>query len=568
MKRENLTLSKYFYSNKNMFFIRIISDIIAAISMVIWSLFMKGLADVAMKGNLSEIRNLILFGIFFLIFFFVVNNFQCYCNRNFIRKVNCQVKIDVFNAILSKDINDFNETNSGKYISILNNDINSIQENYFSNIPIIIENIITFLVATIALFVYEPLIAIVTLILACVPMIIPMIVGKKISDQQKKYFDFLEIYNTKIKDIFNGFEIVKSFNAENETKKLYKGSAYDVEDSRYDFKKSQDTSIIVQYTLNYLSGIIQLLFSIYLVLMGKITLGIFLGTMQISNYVTNPIRQASGQLVNLKSMKSIKLKIEQILNESNESNVKRQSLIKSTPIKIKNLNFGYDDKNLVLKNINFTFEKGKKYAIVGNSGSGKSTLVKLIMKYYEDYDGEIIIDKQNLKSIDKSDLCDKFAMIHQRVIIFDDTLKNNITMFKEYSNEDILEAINDSALQDLIESLPNGLDTKVQESGKNFSGGEQQRISIARAFLKNTSVIMLDEATSNLDNETGSKIENITIEKDNLTAIVVTHKLVKNILIKYDCIIALNHGEISEYGSFDELMNNKGYFYSLYTVNN
>ncbi|MBS5825127.1 MAG: ABC transporter ATP-binding protein [Clostridium argentinense] len=568
MKRENLTLSKYFYSNKNMFFILIISDIIAAISMVIWSLFMKGLADVAMKGNLSEIRNLILFGIFFLIFFFVVNNFQCYCNRNFIRKVNCQVKIDVFNAILSKDINDFNETNSGKYISILNNDINSIQENYFSNIPIIIENIITFLVATIALFVYEPLIAIVTLILACVPMIIPMIVGKKISDQQKKYFDFLEIYNTKIKDIFNGFEIVKSFNAENETKKLYKGSAYDVEDSRYDFKKSQDTSIIVQYTLNYLSGIIQLLFSIYLVLMGKITLGIFLGTMQISNYVTNPIRQASGQLVNLKSMKSIKLKIEQILNESNESNVKRQSLIKSTPIKIKNLNFGYDDKNLVLKNINFTFEKGKKYAIVGNSGSGKSTLVKLIMKYYEDYDGEIIIDKQNLKSIDKSDLCDKFAMIHQRVIIFDDTLKNNITMFKEYSNEDILEAINDSALQDLIESLPNGLDTKVQESGKNFSGGEQQRISIARAFLKNTSVIMLDEATSNLDNETGSKIENITIEKDNLTAIVVTHKLVKNILIKYDCIIALNHGEISEYGSFDELMNNKGYFYSLYTVNN
>ena len=186
MKRENLTLSKYFYSNKNMFFILIISDIIAAISMVIWSLFMKGLADVAMKGNLSEIRNLILFGIFFLIFFFVVNNFQCYCNRNFIRKVNCQVKIDVFNAILSKDINDF----SGKYISILNNDINSIQENYFSNIPIIIENIITFLVATIALFVYEPLIAIVTLILACVPMIIPMIVGKKISDQQKNILIF------------------------------------------------------------------------------------------------------------------------------------------------------------------------------------------------------------------------------------------------------------------------------------------------------------------------------------------------------------------------------------------
>jgi len=319
------------------------------------------------------------------------------------------------------------------------------------------------------------------------------------------------------------------------------------------------------------SGIIQLVFSIYLVLTGKITLGVFLGTMQISNYVTNPIRQVSGQLVNLKSIKFIKLKIEQILNESNEfkeSKINGQSLIRSMPIKIENLNFRYDDDNLVLNNINFIFEEGKKYAIVGNSGSGKSTLVKLIMKYYDNYEGKIIIGEQELRSVDKASLCNKFSMIHQRVIIFDDTLKNNITMFKDYENEDILKAINDSALQSLIEDLPQGLETKVQESGNNFSGGEQQRISIARAFLKNTSVMILDEVTSNLDNETGRKIEKIIIEKSNLTAIVVTHKLVENVLTKYDCIIALNHGEICEYGSFDELMNNKGYFYSLYTVNN
>jgi len=571
VKRKNLSLSKYFYSNKKIFFILIISDILAALSMVIWSLFMKGLADIAIEGNLKGITSLIIFGFFFLVSFFVVNKFKCYCNRSFIRKVNTAIKTDVFNAILYKDINEFNETNSGKYISILNNDINSIQGNYFSNIPSIIENIITFLVASVTLFIYEPLIAIVTLILACIPMLIPIILGKKISGQQKKYFDFLEIYNNKIKDIFNGFEVIKSFNAESQTKKLYKNSNYNVENSRYNFSKSKDMLIIIQYTLNYVSGIIQLVFSIYLVLTGKITLGVFLGTMQISNYVTNPIRQVSGQLVNLKSIKFIKLKIEQILNESNEfkeSKINGQSLIRSMPIKIENLNFRYDDDNLVLNNINFIFEEGKKYAIVGNSGSGKSTLVKLIMKYYDNYEGKIIIGEQELRSVDKASLCNKFSMIHQRVIIFDDTLKNNITMFKDYENEDIFKAINDSALQSLIEDLPQGLDTKVQESGNNFSGGEQQRISIARAFLKNTSVMILDEVTSNLDNETGRKIEKIIIEKSNLTAIVVTHKLVENILTKYDCIIALNHGEICEYGSFDELMNNKGYFYSLYTVNN
>lgn len=568
MKNNKITLSTYFYSNLKVFLPLIISDILSAISMVIWSLFMKGLADVAMQGSLNGITNLILLGTFFLIFFFLINNFQCFCNRKFIKNVNTQIKIDIFNAVLSKDINSFNKKNSGKYISILNNDINSIQENYFSNIPVILENIITFTVATIALFVYEPLIAIVTLILSFIPLIIPMIIGKKLSDKQRIFFDFLEKYNAKIKDIFNGFEVIKSFNAENQTKTLYNDLTNNVEDSRYNVSKYQDTSVIVQYTLNYIVGIIQMIFSIYLVLIGKITLGTFLGTMQISNYVTNPIREASRQLVKLKSTKSIKLKIEEILNNSNESNTTGNPLIKCTPIEIHNLNFGYDNEKLVLKNINFKFEQGKKYAIVGNSGSGKSTLVKLIMKYYEEYDGDITIGDQNIKNINKADLCDRFSIIHQRIIMFDDTLRNNITMFKNYNNEEILKVINDSELQNLIKSLPNGLDSIIHESGNNLSGGEQQRISIARAFLKKTSVIILDEATANLDNEISSKIENIIIEKNDLTAIVVTHKLIKKILMKYDCIIVLNHGNIVEYGTFDKLINNKNYFYSLYTINN
>ncbi|MGG7214687.1 ABC transporter ATP-binding protein [Clostridium nigeriense] len=568
MKNNKITLSTYFYSNLKVFLPLIISDILSAISMVIWSLFMKGLADVAMQGSLNGITNLILLGTFFLVFFFLINNFQCFYNRKFIKNVNTQIKIDIFYAVLSKDINNFNKKNSGKYISILNNDINSIQENYFSNIPVILENIITFAVATIALFVYEPLIAIVTLILSFIPLIIPMIIGKKLSDKQRIFFDFLEKYNAKIKDIFNGFEVIKSFNAENQTKTLYNDLTNNVEDSRYNVSKYQDTSVIVQYTLNYIVGIIQMIFSIYLVLIGKITLGTFLGTMQISNYVTNPIREASRQLVKLKSTKSLKLKIEEILNNSNESNTAGNPLIKCTPIEIHNLNFRYDNEKLVLKNINFKFEQGKKYAIVGNSGSGKSTLVKLIMKYYEEYDGDITIGDQNIKNINKADLCDRFSIIHQRIIMFDDTLRNNITMFKNYSNEEILKVINDSELQNLMKSLPNGLDSIIHESGNNLSGGEQQRISIARAFLKKTSVIILDEATANLDNEISSKIENIIIEKNDLTAIVVTHKLIKKILMKYDCIIVLNHGSIVEYGTFDELINNKNYFYSLYTINN
>lgn len=570
MKNKKIKLSKYFYSNSITFLFLILSNIGTAMALVLWSLFMKELADVALDGNVGEIKNLLIGGIVFLIFYFIVNNLQYYFRRSFLQKVNCQLKTDIFNSILFKNINDFNASNSAKYISILNNDVVTIENNYFNTIPDIIEDLITFTIATIALFVYEPLIAIMALTLSFIPMTIPLICGKKISKKQSIHLNFLEIYNGKIKDIFNGFEVIKSFNADNEAKKLHNASIQNVENSRFDFKSTQNMSLVTQYCLTYAVGVVQLVFSIYLVLIGKITFGVFLGTMQISNYVNNPIREASRQLIDLKSIKSIKLKIEEILNEPNKSGTIQNTgnnLKNPTPIKLLNLNFGYDDKNLVLKNINFTFEKGKKYALVGNSGSGKSTLAKLLMKYYDNYDGEIFIDSQNIKSIDKESLNNNFSMIHQRVILFDDSLKNNITMFKSYSDDAINATITYSGLEDLIKELPNGLNTKVNESGNNFSGGQQQRISIARAFLKNTSVMILDEATSSLDNKMAMKIENIVLKKDNLTAIVVTHKLVESTLKKYDYIIALNHGKIVEFGSFDELMNNKKYFYSLYTIN-
>lgn len=139
-------------------------------------------------------------------------------------------------------------------------------------------------------------------------------------------------------------------------------------------------------------------------------------------------------------------------------------------------------------------------------------------------------------------------------------------MFHNYSDEDVEVVIKNAGLDELVKALPKGINSKVNENGNNFSGGEQQRISIARALLKNTSVMLLDEATSSLDNNLAMQIENLILEKKELTAIVVTHKLIESILKKYDCIITLNHGQVVECGSFHELMNNKRYFYSLFTI--
>lgn len=219
-----------------------------------------------------------------------------------------------------------------------------------------------------------------------------------------------------------------------------------------------------------------------------------------------------------------------------------------------------------MDNINLTLEKNKKYAIVGESGSGKSTLIKLLMRYYNDYSGSILIDNNDLKSIYSSDLYKNISMIQQNVFMFDDSIKENIRLYSNHDDDDILKSCERAGLSKLINNLPNGIDSLVGENGNKLSGGEKQRIAIARALINNTQILILDESTSALDNETAYNLENSLLDLKDLTLVTVTHKLIKNILNKYDEIIVMKNGSVVEKGSFEYLLSQKGYFYSLYYI--
>lgn len=211
-------------------------------------------------------------------------------------------------------------------------------------------------------------------------------------------------------------------------------------------------------------------------------------------------------------------------------------------------------------------EKGKKYAFVGMSGSGKSTILKLLLKQYEDFKGSILIDNINFSEINRSDIYDLISIIHQNVFLFDNTVENNITLFTDYPKVEINSAIKLSGLNDLIENLSKGVESLVGENGNLISGGEKQRISIARALIRKTPILILDEAMASLDNETAYSIENTVLNMENITAIVVMHRLTENLLKKYDKIFTLKNGQIIEEGTFEELINLNGYFYNLFSI--
>lgn len=228
-------------------------------------------------------------------------------------------------------------------------------------------------------------------------------------------------------------------------------------------------------------------------------------SVQLTNYIVNPVLNFSYILTKIKGAKPINEKLCNMINESNgeEEGASKEEFREL--IQFENISFSYNEERKILDNISFSINKGEKIAIVGKSGSGKSTLLKLLLRYYENYDGEIKLDDKSIKDISLTSLYKLISIIQQNVFMFDDSIKANVALYGDYTDEEIDNAIRNSGLEELLKNLPMGKDSSVGENGSNLSGGEKQRISIARALVKNTPIILLDEATGSLDSKQPTK---------------------------------------------------------------
>ena len=211
---------------------------------------------------------------------------------------------------------------------------------------------------------------------------------------------------------------------------------------------------------------------------------------------------------------------------------------------------------------NLHVDKGEFVFIVGNSGSGKSTIIKLLLNNYEVSKGTLYINDIDINTINIENIYQHISIVHQNAPILNDTLKNNITYFKEYSDNQIIEVIEKAGLKDFVNALPDGLNTVINENGNNISGGEKQRISIARALLKDADLLIYDEPTSNLDHTTAKEIESILLNIDK-TCFMITHKLDKELLSKFDEILVLKDGSLKEAGSYQQLVDEGAFFKQL-----
>ena len=561
-------LWKYLFKYKLLFFTRVLTISLAALSVICFDFMMGFIVDIFSNGETEKFVPIILASIFLIILLFVTEYIDGYVMSSYIKNTVNYLRCDIFTKILNKDMKDFSLDNSGKYISILYNDIKIIEDSLLNNIFLVISSFISFIISLLFLFSISPSIVIFIVIFGILGFVIPNALSKKLIVEKNNYSHNLEEITSVTKDLFSGFEVIKGFNIGSKINTIFKNSSNTVESTKK--KCSILESIIKGFSLSFSVTVYLgvLILGGYLMYKGEISVGTAIIIIQLSTHIVGPVKTSISLINQIKSVSLIADKIDEILYDSCED-IEEISLPKfENSIEVKNLDFSYTSDRKALNNINLTFEKNKKYAIVGESGCGKSTLIKLLMRYYKDYNGDILIDNKDIHKIFSNDLYKNMSMIQQNVFMFDDSIKENIKLFANYSDEEVLSICNRSGLSNLISRLPNGINSLVGENGNKLSGGEKQRIAIARSLINNTKILILDESTSALDNETAYNLESSLLSINDLTLIVVTHKLIKNILLNYDEIIVMKDGMVIEKGSFDYLISLKGYFYSLYYLQN
>lgn len=489
-----------------------------------------------------------------------------FTKSSFVCRGITQYRSMAFSKLTRKNISAFARENTASYLSALTNDAKSIEADYLERTLTIIRLLMMLVGTLIMMFWYSWKLSVATIAMSMLPLLVSVLMGREMTNRERALSDCNGEFVAKVKDLLSGFGVIKSFRAEEQSIQLFEEANGKLNETKLRRRRwsgllstsGECSGLVMQFGIFFLCG--------FFAIQGEISPGTVIIFVNLSNFVIQPIQYVPE----LWGARKAALGLVDKLAELNEQNISHggeavDSELKNS-IELKGLNFGYEENKPILKDVSLCFEPGKAYALVGTSGSGKSTLLRLLMGGYDSYNGSLTVDGQEMRNIDPDSLYDLMCLVGQEVFIFDDTIRNNITMFGSFSNEEVDAAAEKAGLDTVIKER--GEDYRCGENGVNLSGGERQRISIARSLLRGNTVLMADEATAALDAETAKHVTGSILDLNGITRIVVTHRIEPSVLSRYDKIIVMKNGRICEQGGFDQLMEAKKQFYALYTVAN
>ncbi|WP_158096580.1 ABC transporter ATP-binding protein [Pseudoflavonifractor sp. An187] len=501
---------------------------------------------------------------------YIVANMACGLFRRkyqntYLRKALTQFKNYVFSKILRQPISSYASGDTAKFISAFSNDLNSIEQNYLVGELNLFVEILNYVVTAAVLLILNVPLGITLVVSSLIAILVSFRFGGKVVKNEAETMEKASDFVAQTKDLLSGFTVIKSFQAENQIMSVFQEKNVELESTKQKRRASNDTVSLAGNIASILVSVIFLSVGFLLAFNGQISVGKIIGFYELSGNMLSPIRSLGVLVANRHAADALIQRIERDIEDTHTTQSRKATLSTApTSITLRDLSFGYGNGRPVLHAINHTFEAGKRYALVGGSGSGKSTLLKLLVGFLPGYTGQIQYDGTELRQLDLDQLLEHVSMIQQEVFCFNSSIANNITMFRDFPQEELSHAIQRAGLSALCAAK--GTDYLCGEGGCHLSGGERQRVSIARCLIRKSPIILVDEAEAALDNETASAVLQTILGLDSTMRIVVSHRLDAPILRQYDEILVLHNGSIEECGTFEDLLNRKGYFYSLYQI--
>lgn len=501
----------------------------------------------------------------FLVFCAAVMLLTYFSEPRFLARAMRQYRDFAFRRLTEKSISSFRDESTATYLSALTNDAASIEADDLAQQLSVITKLVTAAGALAMMLYYSPLLTAVAIGLTLLPLVASLLTGKQLQTLERRVSDRNRDFTAALTDCLNGFSVVKTFRAEREIFRLFSESNRALEQEK--FRKNRVRRMVGMIGAG--TGIVAQL-GVFLIGAGMalngygLTAGTVILFVNLMNFLIEPVATLPGLLASRRAARGLIEKLAEALEKSDGAVGTRQLAPLHEGLRLEHVSFGYEEGKDVLHDVSVVFEAGKAYAVVGGSGCGKSTLLHLLSASCTGYCGTIHFDDTELREIAPESLYEQISVIQQNVFVFDASLRDNITMFRDFPHDAVDSAIERAHLNALVEERGEGY--RCGEGGKGLSGGEKQRVSVARSLLKRSSVLLADEMTAALDAKTAHEVTSDLLALDGITRIVVTHGLEEALLRSYDGIIVLKDGRIVEQGRFDELMAQRGYFYALFTV--
>ena len=552
-------------NHQKAFYAFMIFNILVPLTNIAFAYSIKGIIDSGMSQNEDALTQAVLVGASVIFIYAGLNFISLRLKNRLVRQIMSRYKNKVFQSILDRDYRDFSKEKSGKFISVLTENMKKIEQDYLHQYFNISKNLSLMIFSLLAMFIGNWYLTLLVIIASIIPMMISGFIGQKSAYLQKSAMIADQKYLAKVKDILAGFLVIKSFNVKEAIRQDYRNESEKL-DEIYFMKGKFD---VLANVISQLSGMIVFLVAfgggMYLVFNGYTTIGSVTAIVQLVNFVVMPLNEVGMGMSKFREGQATLNAFE--LKDVTGLQTGETKEYFDDVISFSNIDFSYPNtEEKIFNHLSLKIQKGEKIAIVGMSGSGKSTLLNLLLRFYDVTSGHISIDNKDLQAISAESLYNLMTIVQQDVYIFDDTLRANITLNQSFTDEEIKKAVQQSGLESYVLENELGLQALCGENGSNLSGGQKQRVSIARALIRKTPILLLDEATSSLDNQVTTEIENSILDIQDLTALVVTHKLNETILKKYDRILFMKGGVIVEDGSFSDLMDRRGEFYKLFEL--